>query len=227
MVINKRLNNLQPTEVFASYWKVAAERLSIYFKRLRGESPPWSSDEILQKFKFTNTFRVLDRVSQYLVREVIYRPEFPTELKEIVFRILFFKMFNSIPAWEVLVQTFGTPTWKGFNEKAYAKALGNAWNNGKGVAIWSLAYVQNQNYRSDLPKKHERYIALVKAMTIMKIRIRPRAWEGPRWASEQPLRITGLNGGHRRAGSPDKSISDNHGCEPGDQWLCPGAGALH
>lgn len=90
---------------------------------------------VTKSFKSTNSrtvFVSLDRVSQYLVREVIYHPELPTEPEEIVFRILLFKLFNSIPAWEVLVQTFGTPAWKEFNEKAYAKALGNAWNNGRG-----------------------------------------------------------------------------------------------
>ena len=54
--------------------------------------------------------------------------------------------------------------WAEFDEKAYAKVLGDAWKGGKGVRIWNPAYVQNQNYRTDLPTKHERYLALVKYM---------------------------------------------------------------
>jgi hypothetical protein len=102
--------------------------------------------------------------SQYLLKEVIYKPGLPMEPEEIVFRVLLFKLFNSIPAWEVLVQSFGTPTWAEFDQAAYTKALGDAWNEGKGVRIWNRAYVQKQNYRTDLKTKHERYLALVKYM---------------------------------------------------------------
>jgi hypothetical protein len=157
-------NNLQPTVVLASFFWFAVERYAIYLRRLKGEPQPWTDDSILQAHKFTNTFRVLDRVSQYLLKEIIYRPGLPMEPEEIVFRILLFKLFNSILAWKVLLQNFGMPTWAEFNEKAYAKVFGDAWKEGKGVRIWNPAYVQNQNYRTDLPTKHERYLALLKYM---------------------------------------------------------------
>jgi hypothetical protein len=55
-----------------------------------------------------------------LIKEVTYNDKFPTDNQEYVFRILLFKLFNSIPAWEVLVKNFQVPTWKDFDEKAYA-----------------------------------------------------------------------------------------------------------
>ena len=114
------LNALQPTVVLESYWHFVVERHSIYLKRLRGEQQPRTSDPGLQKYKFTNVFRACDRVSQYLIKEVTYNDKFPTDNQEYVFRILLFKLFNSIPAWEVLVKNFQVPTWKDFDEKAYA-----------------------------------------------------------------------------------------------------------
>ncbi len=93
---------MSATIVFDSYWKFAAERQRIYEKRLRGERPPWTADPILEKHKFTNAFRAADRVSQYLIRNVIYEPTASTHPEEVVFRILLFKLFNSIAAWEVL-----------------------------------------------------------------------------------------------------------------------------
>jgi hypothetical protein len=57
---------------------------------------------------------------------------------------------------------FGIPTWKGFNEQAYAVEMGNAKANG--IKIRNMAYVQNQNYATHLPIKHERYLALAKYM---------------------------------------------------------------
>jgi alpha-glutamyl/putrescinyl thymine pyrophosphorylase clade 1 len=93
--------NLNPTVVFDSYWKFAAERYRIYQRRLGGEPGPWTDDPILSAYKFTNVFRACDRVSQFLIKEVIYNPDGPTNAEEVVFRILLFKLFNSILAWDV------------------------------------------------------------------------------------------------------------------------------
>jgi hypothetical protein len=161
-----------PTIVFDTYWRFAAERYRIYEKRLRGKPQPWTADPILSEYKFTNVFRACDRVSQYLIREVIYNPNASTDAEEVVFRILLFKLFNSIPAWEVLTAKFGIPAWKGFNERAYANELGQA--RGNGVKIWNPAYMQKPQYREDLPAKHERYLALLKHM--MDDRVGQKLW---------------------------------------------------
>lgn len=153
---------MNATIVFDTYWKFAAERQRMYEKRLRGEPQPWTADPILVEYKFTNVFRACDRVSQYLIRNVIYEPNASTHPEEVVFRILLFKLFNSISAWETLKANFGMPTWRGFNQQAYAVALGKA--KASGVKIWNMAYVQNQNYATHLPTKHERYLALVDHM---------------------------------------------------------------
>jgi hypothetical protein len=153
---------LNATIVFDTYWKFAAERQRMYEKRLRGECQPWTADPILNAYKFTNVFRAADRVSQYLIRDVIYEAGASSHPEEVVFRILLFKLFNSIPAWEVLKAKFGMPTWKGFDERAYGVELGQA--KASGLNVWNMAYVQNQNYATHLATKHERYLALVKYM---------------------------------------------------------------
>lgn len=64
---------MKPTprkEVFDAYWRFAAERLAIFLRRANGEPGPWTGDPILQQYKFCNTFRAADRVSQYLIRDV-------------------------------------------------------------------------------------------------------------------------------------------------------------
>ena len=68
----KILDHLRDTEVFETYWRLASERHAIFERRLRGEPPPWTEDPILSKHKFTNAFRAADRVSQYVIRDVIY-----------------------------------------------------------------------------------------------------------------------------------------------------------
>ncbi|MCL4400581.1 putative DNA base hypermodification protein, partial [Candidatus Parvarchaeota archaeon] len=70
--IFSRLSPAKPTKVFDTYWKFAAERQSIFFRKLKDEKPPWTDDWILRKHKFTNAYRASDRVSQFLIKEVIY-----------------------------------------------------------------------------------------------------------------------------------------------------------
>ncbi|HEY2922928.1 MAG TPA: nucleotide kinase domain-containing protein [Candidatus Binatia bacterium] len=97
----KRLEaNLRPTMVYDTFWRFAAERQKILAKRLRGSSLPWSDDQILLQYRFTNVYRASDRVSQYLIRNVIYRDD-PSP-QDLLFRILIFKFFNRIETWELL-----------------------------------------------------------------------------------------------------------------------------
>ena len=75
------LGHLAPakvSEVYETYWRFAAERQAVFFRRVRGERPPWTDDRVLAIHKFTNAYRASDRVSQYLIRNVIYRNDLPS-----------------------------------------------------------------------------------------------------------------------------------------------------
>ncbi len=98
------------TEAYDAWWSFACERQAIYYRRLHGELAPWTDDSILARYRFTNAYRAADRVSQYLIREVIYNDEAPQEADEVVFRILLFKLFNRIDTWEALTSGMGTVT---------------------------------------------------------------------------------------------------------------------
>src|SRR3990167_1629488 len=86
-----------PSIVYDAYWYLAAERQNIFFKRLNDDFGPWTYDPILQKHKFTNAYRASDRVSQYLIKNVIYKGS--QEPNEVFFRIILFKLFNKIETW--------------------------------------------------------------------------------------------------------------------------------
>src|ERR1044071_5703618 len=88
------LSPAEPTKLYDAYWHFAAERQAIFFRRLNGARYPWSKDPILAKYKFTNAYRASDRVSQYLIRKVIYRDDLPATAEEVFFRIILFKLFN-------------------------------------------------------------------------------------------------------------------------------------
>jgi len=86
----------KPTVVYDTYWRFAAERQKIFFQRLEGEHRPWTDDPILKTYKFTNAYRASDRVSQYLIRNVIYRDDLSSTTIDVFFRIMLFKLFNKI-----------------------------------------------------------------------------------------------------------------------------------
>lgn len=85
---------LAPTAVFDTYWRFAAARQAIYLARLRGVGEPWSDDPILRDYRFTNVYRAADRVSQFLIQNIIYNSDAPDDPENVVFRVLLFKLLT-------------------------------------------------------------------------------------------------------------------------------------
>lgn len=136
---SNRFASLRPTAVFDSYWRFAAERQAIFFRRLRGDPAPWTDDPILVRHRFTNAYRAADRVSQYLIREVIYGEGRSIEPQEQLFRVLLFKLFNKIETWQLLEDQLGDLSWKTFDFARYDKLLSAAMRNGG--KLYSAAYI--------------------------------------------------------------------------------------
>ncbi len=155
------LQAFQPTIVFDSYLRFAVERQNIFWRRLEGQSAPWTCDPILLKWKFTNAYRVLDRVSQYLLREVIN--EGSQKEEELFFRIILFKLFNKIETWELLRSHLGEISWRTYDFDKYDSVLTQAMQAGK--AIYSMAYVMpSGNTAYGEMKKHRNHLRLLEHM---------------------------------------------------------------
>lgn len=136
---SNRFADLRPTKVFDSYWRFAAERQAIFFRRLAGELGPWTDDPILARHRFTNAYRAADRVSQFLIREVIYGKGRNMAPKEQLFRVLMFKLFNKIDTWRLLEAQLGPLNWEDFDYHAYDKVLTAAMRDGR--RLYSAAYI--------------------------------------------------------------------------------------
>lgn len=136
--INIAGRTLTPTPVFETYWKFASRRQALYESRLFGSAPPWTDDPILREYRFTNVFRAADRVSQHLIRDVIYGERATDALEDCVFRVLLFKIFNKPATWNALESSLEQITWQGYDHDRYAAALDRAAERGP---IYSPAYV--------------------------------------------------------------------------------------
>lgn len=149
------------SEVFDTYWKFAVKRQEIFFARVGGREKPWTADPILNVYKFTNAYRASDRVSQYLIREVIYSGS--QEIEEVFFRIMLFKLFNKIATWNLLKSQLGEIRWSTFRYKDYDRVLQKAMNSG--TAIYSAAYIMAAgNNIFSVQRKHQAHLKLIELM---------------------------------------------------------------
>jgi thymidylate kinase len=151
----------KPTIVFDTYWRFAAERQSVFFRRLVGKPAPWTTDTVLEEYKFTNAYRASDRTSQYLIKRVIYHGE--QSPKELFFRILLFKFFNKISTWEMLENEIGNISFADFSFHRYERVLNRAIESGK--RIYSAAYIMPAGSASaGTVRKHQMHLKLLEQM---------------------------------------------------------------
>jgi len=154
---------IRVSSVFDTYWRFAAERQDVYFRRLAKQGEPWTHDPIISVHKFTNAYRAADRVSQYLIRRVIYRDDLPKSNAEVFFRTLLFKLFNKIETWELLEHTFGPVTFKAYKFEHYDRLLGEAMR--AGGRIYSAAYIMPPGGSAfGHVAKHQNHLRLLEKM---------------------------------------------------------------
>jgi hypothetical protein len=161
ITIFTKLTPAQPTKVYDTYWRFAVERQNIFFARLAKLPFPWTKDEILKTYKFTNAYRASDRVSQFLIRNVIYFGS--QEPEEVFFRIILFKTFNRIETWQSLCKSIGEIRFDSFKEAEYDTVLGGIMK--EGIPIYSGAYMMTSG-RSFYGKarKHQNHLRMLSAM---------------------------------------------------------------
>jgi hypothetical protein len=152
---------MTPTVVFDTYWRFAAERLAMFYRRYVDPMGPWTSDPILRTYRFTNAYRAADRVSQYLIREVQARSDRPQTVPEVFFRTLLFKIFNRIDTWEAIEDKLGPLEWGEIDLAKLDRTLESLRSRGR--KIYSAAYIMPPPALGH-KRKHSNHLALLKRM---------------------------------------------------------------
>jgi hypothetical protein len=98
-------------------------------------------------------------VSQFLIREVAYRGS--QEPREIVFRIMLFKLFNKVSTWDLLRRAFGDLSWAEADLEAYDAVLSEAFSAGR--TLYSAAYVVPPPQLGGV-RKHTNHLRLLRLM---------------------------------------------------------------
>lgn len=145
-------------EVYDLYWYFACERQNIFIKKRDGLPKPWTNDKILSEYKFCNSYRVNDRVSQYLIKNIIYNGKNYTN-EDVIFRIMLFKLFNKESTWELFLKNMGDIKLSTFNFDKYSNILEKSISSGN--SIYNDAYISCANKAYGYNRKHENHLALI------------------------------------------------------------------
>ena len=80
------------------FWTFIFDRHMIWYKRfMLQQKAPWTKDEILLNYKFTNVYRELDKGTVFLLHNIVNSTH--TKMEE-VFNIIVYRMFNRIDTYE-------------------------------------------------------------------------------------------------------------------------------
>ena len=110
----------------------------------------------------TNPYRAADRVSQYLIRHVIYGEGRASSFEDTVFRVLVFKFFNRVDTWELLTNAIGDVQWSTYSFRDYDRVLTRAIDADQ--RIYSAAYIMPACIALAEGRKHRGHLRLIEKM---------------------------------------------------------------
>lgn len=147
-------------EVYKYYFYFVQERMNIFWNKYDSKKEPWTNDLILKENKFTNVYRASDRISQYLIKNVIYDRLEGFDERDILFRILIFKIFNKIETWEYLESKIGEISIKNFDLQKVNSLLSERMSQ---TPIYNNAYMMTGTHSkyNHLTFKHEKWLQMV------------------------------------------------------------------
>lgn len=168
MTIQYFLEHLQDTmvnraiipndETFKYYFYFIQERMNMFWRKVE-HSKVLTEDPILQEYKFTNVYRACDRVSQYLIRNIISKDSSKYSAEDMLLRILVFKVFNRINTWEYL-EELSPISVASFDVKELSQLLSE---RQKCMPIFSNAYMMTGSHSKyeHIGTKHQVWLQMI------------------------------------------------------------------
>lgn len=148
-------------EMIEAFWRFVYDRQMIHHRRAANLPQPWTGDPILANHRFTNVYRVDDRVSQYLVRNVLYNE--PWDAHNLIFRSILFRIFNQPATWEALRAGLeAEPTLSNFDPDVYADML--TAHRARGHTVFNNAYMMCGVQIYSDREKHRNWLYLLRHM---------------------------------------------------------------
>jgi len=133
----------------------------VYFARLLDCPPPWTEDRVISEFRFTNSYRAADRVSQFLIKHVIYQDDISLTPED----VFFVSCCTSVQSNRYVAdagRAIGPDQIRLFRIDAYDRILTRALEAGQ--PIYSAAYIMPSPGQFGYRRKHRNHLALLETM---------------------------------------------------------------
>jgi hypothetical protein len=103
------------------FYRTMFERQMIWHKRFIEKMPQeqWTKDLILKNNKFTNVYRELDRNSQWLIKNVIFKEK--NDIYNMIWKIMLFRHFNEPKTFDI--EYGGIPNYEEYDEEKFFKRI--------------------------------------------------------------------------------------------------------
>jgi hypothetical protein len=148
--------------VYELYWQFAAKRQKVFEARVAGGNAPWSDDRILQEYKFCNVFRAADRVSQYMISDVVYAED-DSSPEDRLFQIVAFRTFSNIQTWKSVSLALGrSPRIADLKDGSFEAALSDIKNFGG--TLYTGAFILCATDAYGRTRKHLNHVELFRHM---------------------------------------------------------------
>lgn len=130
----------------------SAERHRVFLRRQKGlPQEEWTNDLILKQNRFCNAYRVLDRGSQFFIKEMLAdQPDQYTTLA----RAAMYRMTNEPKFWKLYISEIGLPSLEDMKDGTLDYAM--LWaHESRGINIFRPSYMLSFGVESVGQKKHE------------------------------------------------------------------------
>lgn len=88
------------TESLDLFWRFITERQQVWYRRvIEGQPAPWTDDEILQDYRFTNVYRELDPGTQYAIQNIL---EADASRRDKIFNVMLYRLIGRLETHEYL-----------------------------------------------------------------------------------------------------------------------------
>ena len=206
------------------YW--IQERHQIHLRRQSGQSKPWTDDEVMQSYFFTNPYRENDKTTVWFREQV--REPLRNKLSVLMATIIF-RWFNYIPTGELLLENNLLEQWDSKSATNILQAF--AHRHGK---VFTGAYVVNAKHgKRDTPHRTKIDVVCERIDAVWadrKTLLRDAKQWGTLEQAQRRLRVySGLDGGGFAAYEIVSDLRHTALLEHASDintWSNPGAGAV-
>jgi hypothetical protein len=128
------------------FWQFIAERQKVWYHRVvEGRPAPWTGDDILQEYRFTNVYRELDPGTQYVIQNIL---EMDASRRDKLFNVMLYRLIGRLETHEYL----GFQSLRSFDAAEFEEQLKHRRDDLEETVFTGAYMVSGYNHRGSSDK---------------------------------------------------------------------------